>query len=669
MAHPRVALVQGIIKSIENLEPGFKTAFLAAISDLKSTAVLSQVAESIKAGRVDDVIQVLNLKPEFFAPLDDAIRTSFSKGGQSVIQQPGLGRLGIRFGGTNPRAQLWVQSHSSTLITAIVADQRQAVRTVVEAGIRGGVNPRDTARNIVGRIDKATGRRTGGILGLTNNQTSFVTNARGELQSGDVGRMRNYLTRRQRDKRFDPVVRRAIAAKQPVSAKDASRITDRYSDKLLKLRGDTIARTESLAAFNAGRQEGLNQIVDSGAVKPEQVRRIWRTSIDSRVRDTHQAMNGEVVGLKQEFSNGLMFPAAPGGRPEEVINCRCIIETKIDFLAGAAPPAPVPPKIPPVPKAKVSPKPAPPKPAPQDLKALAEKSNLSFKESLAASKALTAKNLAAKKFAEESLEKALLANAKLKASNAAAKKALAKQAAAVDKVAAKAAALKEAEIQAAIKASAARFAPKPLPGISSQFVTKPNAAVTKGAVRPTPESVTGSIGGIGPNTAERGSLRIYSGPSYRSINGFLRGKIDDITPRQNSAISNIDDVMNRTFVMEKETVTYRGMKLSPRTKVENYKVGQEFVDFGYVSSSKSARVASEFIGPSKRGILFRITNPKGTKALDMAQSASTTVFKKEAEVLLARGTKMKITHITDGRPHATIIVHVRIIEQGLERAA
>ncbi len=375
MAHTRAGLVGEIIKSVETLEPGFKTAFLAAVRDTKSSAQLEVVIAAIKNNRMDEVIKALNLTPEFFAPLDDAVRTAFNKGGRDTMQstkippQPGVGTLAIRFGGTNPRAQLWVQKHSSTLITAIVADQRAAVRTVVEAGIRGGVGPRTTALNIVGRIDRSTGRRVGGILGLTSNQAGFVTNARRELESGNKSLLKNYLTRRQRDRRFDSIVQRSIKTGAPISAKDTTRMADRYSDKLLKLRGDTIARTESLAAFNAGRQEGLNQLVDSGAVKNEQVRRIWRTASDSRVRDTHQALNGEVVGLKQEFSNGLMFPAAPGGAPEETINCRCIVETKIDHLASVAPPKPVPPVTPgkkgPPPKPKppvVPPKPAPPPP-------------------------------------------------------------------------------------------------------------------------------------------------------------------------------------------------------------------------------------------------------------------------------------------------------------------
>ncbi len=338
-----------LLDAIEALEPSFRKAFLDSVADVKSAAQMSVIIRALEENRIDDVINALNLKPEFFAPLDDAIRAAYLQGGRAslsalpALTEPGGGRLAIRFGGSNPRAQRWVQRHSSTLIVEIIRDQRDAVRTVVEAGIQAGRNPRSTALEIVGRINRATGLREGGILGLTEHQGDMVKNVRDTLSDPDL--IRGYFVKDRKtgrmkprfkltDRRSDGIVRRAIAEGRAVSAKDAQSITTRYEQRLLKLRGDTIARTESLGAFNAGQQEGLNQLVDSGAVQSEQIRRVWRTAHDSRVRDTHQALEGETVGVNETFSNGLMFPAEPGGPPAEVINCRCVAETRIDFLTN-----------------------------------------------------------------------------------------------------------------------------------------------------------------------------------------------------------------------------------------------------------------------------------------------------------------------------------------------
>lgn len=79
----------------------------------------------------------------------------------------------------------------------------------------------------------------------------------------------------------------------------------------------TIARTEVIGSLNGGMDEGFNQNDDIVEGKE------WATAEDEHVREMHAFMDGEVVGVKQSFSNGLQYPGDPNGAPEEVINCRC----------------------------------------------------------------------------------------------------------------------------------------------------------------------------------------------------------------------------------------------------------------------------------------------------------------------------------------------------------
>jgi SPP1 gp7 family putative phage head morphogenesis protein len=89
----------------------------------------------------------------------------------------------------------------------------------------------------------------------------------------------------------------------------ASRVSSVY-DGAKGYRSELIARTETIKASNSGAYQAYKQ---SGVVEKKQ----WLATMDDRVRDEHAAMNGEIVGLNEAFSNGEMFPGEP--------NCRCTV--------------------------------------------------------------------------------------------------------------------------------------------------------------------------------------------------------------------------------------------------------------------------------------------------------------------------------------------------------
>lgn len=62
----------------------------------------------------------------------------------------------------------------------------------------------------------------------------------------------------------------------------------------------------------------------------------WDAALDSRTRDSHARLDGEIRELDEKFSNGLMFPGDPSGRPEEVINCRCTSDTRARWALDEA---------------------------------------------------------------------------------------------------------------------------------------------------------------------------------------------------------------------------------------------------------------------------------------------------------------------------------------------
>jgi HK97 family phage portal protein len=113
----------------------------------------------------------------------------------------------------------------------------------------------------------------------------------------------------------------------------ATRVSS-YLDEAEQGRVLTIARTESVSAFNFATAEAWRQ---SGEVEAME----WLTARDSVVRDSHAEADGQVANMANGFRVGgsvLEFPGDPSGPPEETINCRCTLLPVISERARRARP-------------------------------------------------------------------------------------------------------------------------------------------------------------------------------------------------------------------------------------------------------------------------------------------------------------------------------------------
>jgi hypothetical protein len=328
-------------------KPRIRNAFLSMVREMLNSVRAAEVTRFVQAGNVEGIMRALGMDAPAMSEMLEAVRETYVAGGDYVSEtlrtaagatKAGMARF--RFDIRNPKAETWLRSHSSHLVTNITGEQREAIRTVMQAGTQAGANPRATALNIIGRVNPQTGRREGGIVGLSGNQAEYVANARAQLASGDPAQMRAYLNRKLRDKRLDKIVLRAIQEGRAVRPADVDKIIERYSDRLLQLRGETIARTEALAAFNEARDQAFQQLIEEGKVDRQSVTKVWRSAGDERTRDAHAEMDGQTVGYDEPFVSPtgahLMHPGddSLGAGPEDIINCRCTYENRVDFLRG-----------------------------------------------------------------------------------------------------------------------------------------------------------------------------------------------------------------------------------------------------------------------------------------------------------------------------------------------
>lgn len=261
---------------LSELEPSVRQAFLDAINQIRTTAQLYRVEGFLERGDIEGLLDALNLSPEYFRAIQDAADNAFYSGSQFQVSLA-ASVSSIPFNRRHLQAEAWARDNGSRLIVEIAEATREGVRQFVVAGLSEGRSSSTLARQIVGTMNRATSKREGGIVGLTGQQSAFVGTARSELENLDAA----YFKRAARDRRYDPMVRKAIKAGKPLAKADIDRIIRRYSDGLLIRRGDIIARTESHRALNAGRYEAMRQTAENAGLPETAITAKWQAVQDS----------------------------------------------------------------------------------------------------------------------------------------------------------------------------------------------------------------------------------------------------------------------------------------------------------------------------------------------------------------------------------------------------
>ena len=309
---------KAFLKLLDQTWPGVRSEFVAAMRQARAGVDMKALEDAIARGDVDAAFRALRFDAADLFKTDTAITAALAAGGNyqmgafqyATRRAPIASRVVQSFGGRNERAERIARDLGARLVTEVVDDTRVMIAQTIRAGLEAGAGPRRTALDIGGRV--VNGTRQGGLVGLDSRRAGWVQNYRAKL----------------------------LAEGRPQSQID--RMAQRYSNKLLRQRGETIARTETLKALNAGRQEALDQLIENpnNDVRAEDVVRAWdSTGEDGRTRQSHlDADKQDPVPQGQPFIVGgysMMYPGdtSLGAPAEEVINCRCYVDVRIDFFA------------------------------------------------------------------------------------------------------------------------------------------------------------------------------------------------------------------------------------------------------------------------------------------------------------------------------------------------
>lgn len=318
-----------------------RAAFYLAIKDARTNVNYKALEAAFQRGDVKGALDALRMDSATFNPYGEALDNGFIRSGTITadgmkgLKTPTGQKASIRFDVRDPFVETLMRDHSSTRIKGIMDDTMAGIRSVLEQGIRAGNGPRTVATLIAGKINPLTGKREGGLIGLTKNQMDNVTRAASELVSGDPKQLANYLGRKMRNKNYDGYVKRAING-EAIPADIRRKMGDAMMNRALQVRAETISRTEALQGLHAGQRAAYDQAIDKNLVATDEIERQWDSSGDGRTRDSHEAMNGQTVGFNEAYVTPdgiqLMYPGDPSAPADEIINCRCNETIRINYL-------------------------------------------------------------------------------------------------------------------------------------------------------------------------------------------------------------------------------------------------------------------------------------------------------------------------------------------------
>lgn len=325
---------------VDKFEPEVRDAFLMAYDNIRSRVTLKALVERLERGDVEGAIELLGVERVAFGNLDLAVANVFNNGGMALasdlyLPDPSGRRVQLQFGVRNLVAEGRLRDYSAELVKRETDQTKALIRTALTEGLVRGDNPTRSALDMVGRVSRVTGERVGGYLGLSGPQERTQAKARQALISGDVEGMRAYLQLKQRDKRFDAAIIKAIESGKPLARADVDRVVGRLNDRQLKYRADVIGLHETFGALSMARDEGIRQAIESGKVDPRFVVKKWRHSGKEHPRVQHLAMNGKEVPYDQPFimadGTAIDYPHAPGIPARHSIGCGCFHEIRVDY--------------------------------------------------------------------------------------------------------------------------------------------------------------------------------------------------------------------------------------------------------------------------------------------------------------------------------------------------
>jgi hypothetical protein len=311
----------------DKYEARIRRRLIDAIGNLRDEASLRRLAEAFQSGSQEAIMSAAKISDMNVAlgPVTDAHFGAHVEVGLATARTYSS-KLNFRFDATHDAIVRSARRNAYDLITRITSQTRDAVRNAISHAVDESMNPRQAARSIRG------------VIGLTVRDEQALTNYRRGLRERDF----SAALSRNLGPRLEGQSERVMSQDGRIGASTLDDLTEKYRDRLVRARAETIARTEGMRAVNTGVRAAWEQAFsDNPSLDPKLARRYWIATDDERTRESHREipdLNADGVGLDEPFrlpdGGTIMFPHDPDAPASETINCRCTVYVRYDERPG-----------------------------------------------------------------------------------------------------------------------------------------------------------------------------------------------------------------------------------------------------------------------------------------------------------------------------------------------
>lgn len=277
----RVVAASAYHRAADLAAPKIRKRFLSAVDELGDYDT-EELVETLNRTDIPGALRIVGIDtlPTLLVLMGNELTALTFRAVTIAVEELAGRKVTLNPTRANPRAVLWAQGYTETLVKDLGDQSREALRATITTGFTQDLPPREIARELRN------------VIGLTPRQAASTQKYRERLQEEGVSGI--------------------------------ERKVERYADRQIRNRAEMIARTESIHAVSEAQRLTYEAAYEDGLL-PRETGRQWLTAGEG-VCPECDPMHEQRVGIDEQFVTG---SGKFVNSPPVHVGCRCVVHLAV----------------------------------------------------------------------------------------------------------------------------------------------------------------------------------------------------------------------------------------------------------------------------------------------------------------------------------------------------